>query len=168
MPWALLWNNKGIVGVLILILGIGGYIWYLRADVVRHEKENTQLREGIAVVNGDLQRAKAAISNIEEAMKQYQKWTEKSIAGLKDTNARISMQTNLIRKILDNLVVPATEARRIIDAPRVPFFAPDGYDNLVSMDNGVFTFRVRRVPLKADADYRPGGAAVDPGGAVSP
>lgn len=139
LAWAL--NNWKAVFLFALISAVAGYIWYLRADVMRHEKSELALRQDIETLKADLGTAKTAIGSLKDGLSQTQAFVNSALESVKAVQARIGRENKALQARLDNIVVAAREARRIEDAPAVQFFT-----DLVGIDNGVYRYRVRPSP----------------------
>ncbi len=139
-------KNWKPVGLVLLVLSIGGYITILRHSVAKQEAMVKALKVDIVTVQGDLVKSNAAIQYMAEGMETYKKFVDLSIDSIKMTQKSINMQNARLLKVLDNLAVAAREARRIQDAPRIPFFMPEDKRESesapVSVDNGVYRYRM--------------------------
>jgi hypothetical protein len=168
-------NNWKPVAIIALILGIGGYVKWLKYDVDRQKAKVAEqmqlvkaLDNDIGVLKTDLSNAKYAIGEIDKGVRQYQQYVQRALASVKASQNRISEENARLGKLLDNLVIPATDARRIEDAPRIPFFT----DNvatpavLLGVRDGVYHFRVSASPRPGAADRRSGLPRRDPCGAA--
>lgn len=139
-------GNYKVVALGVLIAGIYGYIWFLRADVNRHQEEAEKLKADVAALEGNLANAKKSIDEMHKGMNQYQVFVNQALDALKFTQTRIQVQNNRLQKILDNLAILAVAAKRIVDAPVIPFFLDNtmgGDAVLISVDNGVYLYRVQ-------------------------
>jgi len=137
MPLWLLSNWRLILGGLAL-LALVGYVGYSELRIARLEKVNAILTADVQTVSQDLENAKAGVSAIDNALRQYQTWVQESISTVKRTQRRIVEENSRLQAILDNLVVPAMAATRIEDAPRIEFFLES-----IGPDNGAL--RIMRV-----------------------
>jgi hypothetical protein len=169
-------NNWKPVAIIALILGIGGYVKWLKYDVDRQKARVAEqqmlvraLDNDIAVLKTDLSNAKYAIGEIDKGVRQYQLYVQKALASVKASQNRISEENARLGKLLDNLVGPATDAKRIEDAPKIPFFT----DNvaavpavLLGIRDGVYHFRVSPGPRSGRADRGAGLPRRDPCGAA--
>jgi septal ring factor EnvC (AmiA/AmiB activator) len=138
-------GNYKVVILGVLVAGIYGYIWFLRADVVRHQKETATLQADIAVLDANLKNAKKTIDNLNAGMDQYQVFVNQALDSLKSTQTTIQKQNKQLQKLLDNLAILAIAAKRIMDAPIIPFFtdnAVGGGAILISVDNGAYMYRM--------------------------
>jgi hypothetical protein len=155
LAW-LIGNYKSI-GILLIISGVAGYVTYLRADVKKHELEvATQKLEVISqkkdidTLKTDLGNAKVGIDNMREGMKSFQVFVNQALDSMKVTQGIIASQNKQLQRTLDNLAVLAEMARRIVDAPTIPFFMGDNLvmgTILVGIDNGAHRYRM--LPEKA-------------------
>lgn len=123
LAWVI--NNWKVVGASILVLTIAGYIGFLSLKVSSLESAKAKQAAEIASVRGNLSVALGAIDNVNAAVRQYQKFVNASLASLKNVQGRIADENRRLGAMLDNLAIQATAARRIVDAPRVPFFVGD-------------------------------------------
>lgn len=146
MP-AVLWAIRNYKAVLLCVVigSIAGYIWLLQGRVASAEKANEELTADLGTVQSDLESALSGIDNVNAALRQYQKWVAASLDSVKKANSKIAENNERMGKILDNLTIRASEARRIVDAPKIPFFMDVDVKvpaELISSDNGVFRFRM--------------------------
>jgi hypothetical protein len=165
---AFLLANWKPVGLLVLVLSVGGYVKWLKYDV---DRQKTRVQEqqllvkaldnDIAVLKTDLSTAKAAIGEIDKGVRQYQQYVQKALASVKASNNRISSENARLFHLLDNLAIPAAAARRIQDAPEIPFFTPAV---LLGVRDGVYHFRVSAGPRPGAADRGSVLPRRDPGG----
>lgn len=139
-------KNWKPVGLVLLILGIGGYIVILRNSIAKQEALVEALKTDITTVKGDLEKSNAAIKFMADGMEQYKNFVDLSLDSIKQTQNIIAKQNMKFLKVMDNLAILAQEARRIQDAPRIPFFmSEDAQENKsipVSVDNGVYRYRM--------------------------
>jgi len=135
-------KNWKAVGVGVAIFAIIGYISVLRASVDRNEKKAKALAADIATVQGDLKKSNAAIENMAKGMEQYKKFVDLSLSFVKATQATISRQNVKLDKLLDSLAIAAMNAKGISDAPKIKFFMQDNTSELISIDNGVYRYRM--------------------------
>jgi septal ring factor EnvC (AmiA/AmiB activator) len=150
-------GNYKIVGLLALILSVAGYVTYLRADVKKHELEVatqklevTAQKKDIDTLKADLGNAKVGIENMKEGMNAFQIFVNQALDSMKVTQGVIASQNKQLQRTLDNLAVLAAMARRIVDAPTIPFFMGDNVvigTILVGIDNGAYRYRL--LPEKA-------------------
>lgn len=167
-------NNWKPVAIIALILGIGGYVKWLKYDVDRQKAKVAEqqllvkaLDNDIGVLKTDLESAKYAIGEIDKGVRQYQLYVQKALASVKASQNRISEENARLGILLDNLVGPATDARRIEDAPKIPFFT----DNvaapavLLGVRDGVYHYRVPAGPHSGAADRGAGLSGRYPCGA---
>jgi hypothetical protein len=170
-------NNWKPVAIIALILGIGGYVKWLKYDVDRQKAKVAEqqalvraLDNDIGVLKADLENAKYAIGEIDKGVRQYQLYVQKALASVKASQNRISGENARLGMLLDNLVGPATAAGRIEDAPKIPFFT----DNvsvavpciLIGVRDGVYHFRVSSGPRPGAVDRGAGLPRRDPCGAA--
>jgi hypothetical protein len=156
-------NNWKPVAIIALILGIGGYVKWLKYDVDRQKAKVAEqqilvkaLDNDISTLKTDLSNAKLSIAAIDDGVRQYQKYVQKALASVKASQNRISAENDRLGMLLDNLVGPATAAGRIEDAPKIPFFT----DNvsvavpciLIGVRDGVYHFRVSSGPRSDSVD----------------
>jgi len=135
-------ENWKAVTVGVAIFAIVGYISVLRASVDRNEKKAKALAADIATVQGDLKKSNAAIENMAKGMEQYKKFVDLSLSFVKATQATISRQNVKLDKLLDSLAIAAMNAKGISDAPKIKFFMQDNTSELISIDNGVYRYRM--------------------------
>jgi len=150
-------GNYKSIGLLLLITGVAGYVTYLRADVKKHELEVAEQKleviiqkKNIDILKTDLDNAKIGIDNMKEGMKSFQVFVNQALDSMKATQGIIASQNKQLQRTLDNLAVLAAMARRIVDAPTIPFFMGDNVvvgTILVGIDNGAYRYRM--LPEKA-------------------
>lgn len=136
-------GNYKAVGMFALIAGVAGYIWFLRADVRKHEAEAVALKADVATLKENLRKTEGAVKAMDDGMKNFQSFVNAALDSVQLTQRRIAAQNKVFQATLDNLAVLAAAARRIIDAPTIPFFMDNAVrSELVGIDNGVYHFRV--------------------------
>ena len=150
-------GNYKSIGLLLLITGVAGYVTYLRADVKKHELEVAEQKleviiqkKNIDILKTDLDNAKIGIDNMKEGMNAFQIFVNQALDSMKVTQGIIASQNKQLQRTLDNLAVLAAMARRIVDAPTIPFFMGDNVvvgTILVGIDNGAYRYRM--LPEKA-------------------
>ena len=168
-------NNWKPVGLLVLVLSVGGYVKWLKYDVDRQKAKVAEqqalvkaLDNDIGVLKTDLSNAKYAIEEIDKGVRQYQLYVQKALASVKVSQNRISEENTRLGKLLDNLVIPATDARRIEDAPKIPFFTDNAATPavLLRVRDGVYYYRVSASPRPGAVDRRAVLPRRDPRGAA--
>ena len=122
---AFLLTNWKPLALLALILGIGGYIQVLKYKVDARDKEIVALRTDVKTLKDDLNIAKAGIGNMDKALAVYGGLVKQSLESLEAVQARIATQNVIFQRELDNVAALAGKAKRIQDAPIVPFFQMD-------------------------------------------
>lgn len=154
--WALLLGNWKPIGLLALVLAVAGYVRWLQYDVTRHVRTIVEqkevidiLKKNVAVIDGDLNRAKTAITMLDNAILQYQAFVRESNESVKRTLKRIEDRNRDFQSELDKLAEQAAAAGRIKDAPMVRFF-PDNIV-LIGVRDGVYHYRVLPQGIKANA-----------------
>jgi hypothetical protein len=175
MILSFLGNNWKPVAIIALILGIGGYVKWLKYDVDRQKAKVAEQQElvkaldnDIGVLKADLENAKYAIEEIDKGVRQYQQYVQRALASVKASQNRISEENARLGMLLDNLAGPATDARRIEDAPKIPFFT----DNvaapavLLGVRDGVYYYRVSAGSRSGRSDRRSVLPRRDPRGAA--
>lgn len=171
---AFLLVNWKPVGLLLLVLGVGGYVKWLKYDVDRQKVKVQEqqalvkaLDNDIVVLKADLVTAKAAIGMIDEGVRQYQQYVQKALASVKASQNRISAENARLGGLLDNLVIPATDAKRIEDAPKIPFFIDNARVPavLLGVRDGVYCYRMPPRPRSGAIDRGTGLPCRHPGGA---
>lgn len=143
--WAWVIGNYKGIGLLLLIAGVAGYVAILRHSVQKQELAIAAREADIATLKKDLDNAKVAISSMKEGMKTFQGFVNEALVSLKTTQNKINTQNRNLQRALDNIAIIAVAAKRILDAPTVPFFMGDnvaGSAILLGVDNGVYRFGV--------------------------
>ena len=145
LAW-LISNWKGVV-LFAMIAAVAGYIWFLQADVRRHEAEATALQTDVATLKKNLAATENAIKAMGEGMRTFRSLVDQAIESSKATQRQITDQNWLLQRALDNVAFLAAKAQRILDAPIIPFFLPTdnsvrGGAALIGVDNGVHHYRL--------------------------
>jgi len=164
--WLWFLGNWKPIGLLVLIAVVAGYIRVLQYKVDSRDKTISTMEQSIENLGGDLARAKSAISALDNGIATYRSFVTRAINSIRETQAKQIAREHVFQGMLDNLSLQAREARRIEDAPIVPFFM----DNvvmyrsvLVAVHGDVYTFRLLRGPLPEAADPGYGGAVLPAG-----
>lgn len=136
--WGFAAKNWKIVLPIVLALAIGGYIVVLRNSLVKKETTIVALQKDIKTTQEDIVKLKDSVGFMAEGMNEYKKFVDLSIDSIKQSQNSISKQNVKFLKAMDNLVGLAQGARRIQDAPRIPFFMPESDAVPVGVDNGLY------------------------------
>lgn len=149
MPWAWLIGNYKVVTVAALVAATFGYIWYLRGDIARHDREVAALQKNLATADADIAKAQAAIKAMESGLQQYQTFVNEALDALKSVQIRIARENQNLGARLDNVIKDrAIKAERIKDAPIIPFWdnTSSGGDIRIGVNDGVYHYRMRSHP----------------------